>query len=165
MAMAEFENLGGFLEHVSLVMDNAADAAGDMVNLMTLHSAKGLEFDTVFLPGWEEGLFPNQRAMEENGLAARRGGAPARLCRADPRAPPRLCLVRRQPPHPRPVAECDALALCRRVAGRAYRVRRRARAAAGRRRDIAYAGGWGATIEMPARRRDEAVGRAPAARC
>jgi DNA helicase-2/ATP-dependent DNA helicase PcrA len=70
VAMAEFENLGGFLEHVSLVMDNAAESGGDMVNLMTLHSAKGLEFDTVFLPGWEEGLFPNQRAMEENGLAA-----------------------------------------------------------------------------------------------
>jgi DNA helicase-2/ATP-dependent DNA helicase PcrA len=70
VAMAEFENLGGFLEHVSLVMDNAAEAGGDMVNLMTLHSAKGLEFDTVFLPGWEEGLFPNQRAMEETGLAA-----------------------------------------------------------------------------------------------
>jgi len=68
--MAEFENLGGFLEHVSLVMDNAAASAGDMVNLMTLHSAKGLEFDTVFLPGWEDGLFPSQRAMEENGLAA-----------------------------------------------------------------------------------------------
>ena len=70
VAMAEFENLGGFLEHVSLVMDNAADAAGDMVNLMTLHSAKGLEFETVFLPGWEDGLFPSQRAMEEGGLAA-----------------------------------------------------------------------------------------------
>jgi DNA helicase-2/ATP-dependent DNA helicase PcrA len=70
VAMAEFENLGGFLEHVSLVMDNAAEAGGDLVNLMTLHSAKGLEFDTVFLPGWEDGLFPNQRAMEENGLSA-----------------------------------------------------------------------------------------------
>src|SRR5215472_13066403 len=68
VAMAEFENLGGFLEHVSLVMDNAADTAGDMVNLMTLHSAKGLEFDTVFLPGWEEGVFPSQRAIEESGL-------------------------------------------------------------------------------------------------
>jgi DNA helicase-2/ATP-dependent DNA helicase PcrA len=70
VAMAEFENLGGFLEHVGLVMDNAAEAGGDMVNLMTLHSAKGLEFDTVFLPGWEDGLFPNQRAMEESGLSA-----------------------------------------------------------------------------------------------
>jgi DNA helicase-2/ATP-dependent DNA helicase PcrA len=70
VAMAEFENLGGFLEHVSLVMDNAAEAGGDMVNLMTLHSAKGLEFDTVFLPGFEEGLFPNQRALEENGAIA-----------------------------------------------------------------------------------------------
>jgi len=70
VAMAEFENLGGFLEHVSLVMDNAAEVGGDMVNLMTLHSAKGLEFDTVFLPGWEEGLFPNQRSMAEHGLAA-----------------------------------------------------------------------------------------------
>ena len=68
VAMAEFENLGGFLEHVSLVMDNAADASGDMVNLMTLHSAKGLEFDHVFLPGWEEGLFPSQRSVEEHGL-------------------------------------------------------------------------------------------------
>src|SRR6266852_4629671 len=68
VAMADFENLAGFLEHVSLVMDNAADSAGDMVNLMTLHSAKGLEFDTVFLPGWEEGLFPSMRSMEELGL-------------------------------------------------------------------------------------------------
>src|SRR5204863_855062 len=68
VAMAEFENLTGFLEHVSLVMDNAADGSGDMVNLMTLHSAKGLEFDRVFLPGWEEGLFPSLRSVEEHGL-------------------------------------------------------------------------------------------------
>jgi DNA helicase-2/ATP-dependent DNA helicase PcrA len=68
VAMAEFDNLGGFLEHISLVMDNAADSAGDMVNLMTLHSAKGLEFDSVFLPGWEEGLFPSQRSVDEHGL-------------------------------------------------------------------------------------------------
>jgi DNA helicase-2/ATP-dependent DNA helicase PcrA len=69
-ALAEFETLAGFLEHVGLVMDNAQDPAGDMVTLMTLHSAKGLEFDTVFLPGWEEGVFPNQRAMDEGGIKA-----------------------------------------------------------------------------------------------
>jgi DNA helicase-2/ATP-dependent DNA helicase PcrA len=68
-AMQEFENLQGFLEHVSLVMENNENASGDMVNIMTLHSAKGLEFDTVFLPGWEEGLFPNQRALDESGVA------------------------------------------------------------------------------------------------
>ena len=68
-AMAEFDNLSGFLDHVSLVMENTAAASGDMVSLMTLHSAKGLEFDTVFLPGWEEGLFPNQRAMDDTGRA------------------------------------------------------------------------------------------------
>jgi DNA helicase-2/ATP-dependent DNA helicase PcrA len=66
-AMEEFENLAGFLEHVSLVMENAEGDPGDMINIMTLHSAKGLEFDIVFLPGWEEGLFPNQRALDETG--------------------------------------------------------------------------------------------------
>jgi DNA helicase-2/ATP-dependent DNA helicase PcrA len=66
-ALADFESLQGFLEHVSLVMENDEQAGADRVNLMTLHAAKGLEFDTVFLPGWEEGLFPNQRAMDENG--------------------------------------------------------------------------------------------------
>ena len=68
-AMEEFENLAGFLEHVSLVMENTENAGADMVNIMTLHGAKGLEFDTVFLPGWEEGLFPHQRNMDENGAA------------------------------------------------------------------------------------------------
>ena len=67
-ALGEFETLAGFLDHVSLVMENDEDAAGERVNLMTLHAAKGLEFDTVFLPGWEEGLFPNQRALDEGGL-------------------------------------------------------------------------------------------------
>ncbi len=69
-ALAEFDTLEGFLEHVSLVMDNDDAATDDKVTLMTLHSAKGLEFDTVFLPGWEEGLFPHQRALDEGGLAA-----------------------------------------------------------------------------------------------
>ena len=68
-SMETFESLAGFLEHVSLVMEIAQDESGDRINLMTLHAAKGLEFDTVFLPGWEEGLFPSQRTMDENGLA------------------------------------------------------------------------------------------------
>ncbi len=66
-SMEEFENLGGFLEHISLVMDREGGADEDAVSLMTLHSAKGLEFDNVFLPGWEEGLFPHQRALDEQG--------------------------------------------------------------------------------------------------
>jgi DNA helicase-2/ATP-dependent DNA helicase PcrA len=68
-AMVEFETLGGFLEHVSLVMEAVEDRGSDMVNVMTLHAAKGLEFDHVFLPGWEEGLFPSKRSMDENGVA------------------------------------------------------------------------------------------------
>jgi len=68
-AMEEYDDLAQFLEHVSLVMDADDRAHGPMVSLMTLHAAKGLEFGTVFLPGWEEGLFPHQRAMDENGLA------------------------------------------------------------------------------------------------
>ncbi len=67
-ALEEFENFQGFLEHISLVMDNAADDAGEKVSIMTLHAAKGLEFPCVFLPGWEEGLFPSQRTMDESGL-------------------------------------------------------------------------------------------------
>ncbi len=67
-ALADFEALSGFLDHVSLVMENDENAEGDRVSLMTLHGAKGLEFDTVFLPGWEEGLFPNQRALDEGGV-------------------------------------------------------------------------------------------------
>ncbi|GAC1339928.1 MAG: UvrD-helicase domain-containing protein [Acetobacteraceae bacterium] len=67
-ALADFETLGGFLEHVSLVMENDQNAEGDRVSMMTLHGAKGLEFDSVFLPGWEEGLFPSQRTLDEGGL-------------------------------------------------------------------------------------------------
>jgi len=68
-SMEEFETLGGFLEHIALVMDRDTIEAEDAVSIMTLHSAKGLEFDTVFLPGWEEGLFPHQRSLDENGRA------------------------------------------------------------------------------------------------
>ena len=66
--MDQFDTLAGFLEHVSLVMDAEAGDDGDRVSLMTLHAAKGLEFGTVFLPGWEEGLFPHQRSLDESGL-------------------------------------------------------------------------------------------------
>jgi len=69
-SMEPFENLAGFLEHVSLAMSVDELAEDDKVNVMTLHSAKGLEFDTVFLPGWEEGLFPHQRALDEGGTNA-----------------------------------------------------------------------------------------------
>ncbi|HTC04594.1 MAG TPA: 3'-5' exonuclease, partial [Xanthobacteraceae bacterium] len=68
-SMEEFENLQGFLEHISLVMDKDKGADADAVNIMTLHSAKGLEFNTVFLPGWEEGLFPHQRTLDDQGRA------------------------------------------------------------------------------------------------
>ncbi|SFH93459.1 ATP-dependent helicase [Albimonas pacifica] len=67
-AVGEFENLQGFLEHVSLVMDNETEDGGEKVSIMTLHAAKGLEFPAVFLPGWEDGLFPSQRSMDESGL-------------------------------------------------------------------------------------------------
>ncbi|MEM1234400.1 MAG: UvrD-helicase domain-containing protein [Pseudomonadota bacterium] len=67
-ALENFENLQGFLEHVSLVMDNEQDDGGEKVSIMTLHAAKGLEFPQVFLPGWEDGLFPSQRSMDEAGV-------------------------------------------------------------------------------------------------
>ena len=67
-ALENFENLQGFLEHVSLVMDNETDDGGEKVSIMTLHAAKGLEFPVVFLPGWEDGLFPSQRSMDESGV-------------------------------------------------------------------------------------------------
>jgi DNA helicase-2/ATP-dependent DNA helicase PcrA len=68
-SMEEFDTLGGFLEHIALVMDRDSGEASDAVTIMTLHAAKGLEFDTVFLPGWEEGTFPSQRSMDESGRA------------------------------------------------------------------------------------------------
>jgi DNA helicase-2/ATP-dependent DNA helicase PcrA len=97
-AMAEFDSLGGFLEHVSLVMETAEAENADMVTVMTLHGAKGLEFDTVFLAGWEEGLFPNQRAMDEHGvkgLEEERRLAYVGLTRARTRAIVTFCANRR----------------------------------------------------------------------
>ena len=69
-AMEDYETLGGFLDHVSLVMDNDASDDAPKVTIMTIHAAKGLEFDTVFLVGWEEGLFPSQRSLDEGGTAS-----------------------------------------------------------------------------------------------
>ena len=69
-AMEEYATLGDFLEHVSLIMDNDARDDGEKVTIMTMHAAKGLEFDHVFLPGWEEGVFPSQRSLDEGGLAS-----------------------------------------------------------------------------------------------
>jgi len=68
-SMQEFETLGAFLEHIALVMDRDSSEADDAISIMTLHGAKGLEFNTVFLPGWEEGLFPSQRTLDEGGRA------------------------------------------------------------------------------------------------
>ncbi len=69
-SMQAFDDLGAFLEHVALVMDLERDNGGNSVRLMTLHAAKGLEFPVVYLPGWEEGIFPSQRSIDENGLKA-----------------------------------------------------------------------------------------------
>ena len=66
-AMKEFDNLESFLEHVSLATSIDQDWEGEKINMMTMHSSKGLEFDVVFLPGWEEGLFPHQKSIEEKG--------------------------------------------------------------------------------------------------
>jgi len=69
-AMEEYESLGAFLEHVSLVMDNDEARSGEKVTIMTIHAAKGLDFDTIYLAGWEEGVFPSQRSLDEGGLAS-----------------------------------------------------------------------------------------------
>ena len=127
-ALADFETLAGFLDHVALVMENDEKAEADRVSLMTLHGAKGLEFDTVFLPGWEEGVFPNQRSLDEGGLQGAGGGAAAGLCRPDPGAPARHRQPRRQPAHLRQLAEQHPQPLPRRTArGRGGRAAARPR--------------------------------------
>ena len=116
-SMEEFENLAGFLEHISLVMDRDSGEGEQAVNIMTLHSAKGLEFDTVFLPGWEEGLFPHQRSLDESGRAGleeERRLAHVGLTRARKSA---KHLFRHQSAYPRPVDLDGAVALPRRTAG------------------------------------------------
>ena len=85
-ALQDFESLEAFLDHVALVMENENDTETDRLNVMTLHGAKGLEFDTVFLPGWEEGVFPNQRSLDEGGLEEERRLAYVGITRARIRA-------------------------------------------------------------------------------
>ena len=88
-AMKEFDNLEGFLEHVALATSIDQDWEGEKINLMTMHGSKGLEFDVVFLPGWEEGLFPHQKSIEEkgqNGLEEERRLAYVGITRAKKKA-------------------------------------------------------------------------------
>ena len=111
-ALGEFEDLASFLDHVSLVMDREGDESEPMVNIMTLHGAKGLEFDTVFLPGWEEGSLPPPARARRSRLRRPGGGAAPRLCRPHPRqAAVRPCPHRGEPIPARPVGERDPLAL------------------------------------------------------
>ncbi len=98
LAIEDFQFIPGFLEHVSLVMDNNQQAKEDMVNVMTLHSAKGLEFNTVFLAGWEEGLFPHPRSMQDtgqSGLEEERRLGYVGISRAKKRSIITYCLQRR----------------------------------------------------------------------
>ncbi len=123
-AMEEFPDLGAFLEHISLVMEAEGKDVGPRVSIMTLHAAKGLEFETVFLPGWEEGLFPHQRSLDESGRAGleeERRLAYVGITRARRRAKIYFATNRRI--HGL-VADDDPLALSRRTAGRSCRGRR-----------------------------------------
>ena len=121
--MEEFDTLAGFLEHISLVMDAEAEEGASRVNLMTLHSAKGLEFDTVFLPGWDEGLLPHQRSLDDAGRSGLEEERQARSCRSHPREEARQDQFRAEPPEPRHVAAGDPVALHRRIADRPCRGR------------------------------------------
>lgn len=85
-AMDDFETLQGFLEHVSLVLDTTSSSEDDMINVMTLHGAKGLEFDVVFLPAWEDGVFPHPKSIEEGNLEEERRLAYVGLTRAKKKA-------------------------------------------------------------------------------
>ena len=126
-ALADFENLAGFLEHVSLVMENVENKESDQVQLMTLHAAKGLEFDTVFLPGWEEGLFPSQRSMDSNGNKGLEEERRLAYVGLHPRPPPRRRQPRRQPPALRQLAKQHPQPLHRRNPRGTHRTQRQRR--------------------------------------
>ena len=158
-SMGEFPDLGAFLEHVSLVMDVESADGGERVSIMTLHAAKGLEFDLVFLPGWEEGLFPQPAGARRQRPGRPRGGAPPRLCRPHPRPARGEDHPRRQPARARPVAELRAVAVHRRTAARPCRGR-------GDGEGAAAFGGYGVRgstrpASAPATRRRARGGRRP----
>ena len=102
-------------------IDAESAETGPRVSIMTLHAAKGLEFEIVFLPGWEEGLFPHQRSLDENGPAGLEEERRLAYVGIDPRAPQGGDLLCRQSAGPRPLAILAALALRRRIAGRPHR--------------------------------------------
>ena len=120
-ALEGFENLQGFLEHVSLIMDNESDDQEPKVTLMTLHAAKGLEYPAVFLPGWEDGLFPVATLDGRTGPEGAGGGTASGLCRHHPGRADLHDLLRRQPAGLRPVAIATAQPVHRRAARGACR--------------------------------------------
>jgi DNA helicase II / ATP-dependent DNA helicase PcrA len=157
-ALDAFDNLQGFLEHVALVMDNETEEAAEKVSIMTLHAAKGLEFPCVFLPGWEDGLFPVPARDGRERAEGPRGGAPPRLCRHHPRPAALHHLLRRQPAHLQPVAVGDAVALRRRAARGPCRGPDAARPL---RRRLRHGGAVHAGRHRRARRRLQLPGLAP----
>ncbi len=125
-AMEEYETLGAFLEHVCLVMDNDEARQGERVTIMTIHAAKGLEFDTVYPPRLGGRRLPVAALARRGRPRQPRGGTPPRLCRDHPRPAPLHHPPRRQPPHLRPMDQLDPQPLPRRAAQGAYRGRNHA---------------------------------------
>ena len=112
-SMGQYDTLEAYLEHVALVLDIEAESDGENVQLSTLHAAKGLEFPLVFLPGWEEEVFPSKRSIDEKRREGPGRRAPARLCRHHARPRKRADFVRGQPADLRALASGAALTLHR----------------------------------------------------
>ena len=163
-SMGEFPDLGAFLEHVSLVMDVDSGDEGARVSIMTLHAAKGLEFDLVFLPGWEEGLFPNQRSLDDSGMAGleeERRLAYVGLTRARRQARIYYALNRRVRGL---MADLDSVAVHPGIARRPCRIRRNRRIVGPRLWFVAVASDQGPGVRLPLRHARLASRRGAAAR-